>query len=267
MTTVPVSVVVPTFRDREALRRALRSIAAQTSLPMEVIVVDDASGDESCADLAAHFAMLPLRLIVLERNRGPGRARNVGMEAASGTHIAFLDADDEWHPEKLSRQTRAMMAGGLAISAHFKLFSAQHWQDLGEEVPATGFSRWDILLKNPASISTVMIRRDAIGWAFPEWYAGEDYAFVAAHLLTRAPTARLNLALARADKLAFGASGLSARMLDMQMGEMRAHYFLWQQGLIGSIQLGALVPWTWIKFARRIAISVFRSLRARFVPE
>lgn len=138
---------------------------------------------------------------------------------------------------------------------------------LGEEVPTAGFNRWDILLRNPASISTVMIRRDAIGWAFPEWYAGEDYAFVAAHLLTHAPAARLNLALTRADKPAFGASGLSARMLDMQIGEMRAHYFLWQQGLIGSVQLVALAPWTWVKFARRIAISGFRPLWARFLPE
>ncbi|MBC2774685.1 glycosyltransferase family 2 protein [Rhizobium sp. AQ_MP] len=267
MNTVPVSVIVPTFRDGEALRRALRSIAAQTSLPKEVIVVDDAAGDESCTDLAAHFAMLPLTIIVLKRNGGPGRARNVGMQAASGTHIAFLDADDEWHPEKLSRQTVAMETGGLAMSSHLKLFSGQDWEELGEDVPTVGFSRWDILLKNPASISTVMIRRDVICWSFPEWYAGEDYGFVASHLLTCAPAARIKLALARADKPAFGASGLSARMLRMQIGEMRAHYFLWKQGLIGSFQLVMLAPWTWIKFARRMAIRTFRSLGARFGSE
>jgi glycosyltransferase involved in cell wall biosynthesis len=256
--TVPLSVVIPTFRDGEALSRALSSIVLQTWRPAEIIVVDDAGNDDTCSTVLPAFKTLPIKLVTLERNVGPGGARNEGIAAASQSYIAFLDADDEWHAQKVERQMKLMLAPDAPeLSAHLKSFCGHEWPPLSHE-DASEFGRWSILLRNPASISTVIVKRDAIRYAFPEWYAGEDYAFVAANLLSGMSGRLMNSVLARADKPAFGASGLSARMLDMQLGEMRTHRLLRREGLIGPVQSCSLVLWTVMKFARRIVLNCLR---------
>lgn len=255
MINLPVCVIIPTYKDGTSLKRALLSIVRQTCKPEEIIVVDDASNDGNCADLALAFPSLAITVVTLQENSGPGAARNSGIASSSSPYIAFLDADDEWHPEKLSRQMDIMQRGHYAVTAHQKLFSGEGWQALSGETPVERLGRWAILSRNPASISTVIIRRDALRFGFPEWYAGEDYAFVAAHLLGEGRSGKIPLFLARADKKAFGSSGLSARMLAMQIGEIRAHYFLFRTKLVRWWELAALVPWTWVKFARRLLIT------------
>jgi glycosyltransferase involved in cell wall biosynthesis len=258
VTIVPLSVIIPTFRDGKALARALSSVAQQTWRPAEIIIVDDASNDDSCAASLRAFAELPIKLITLRENIGPGGARNAGISAGREPYIAFLDADDEWHPEKVERQMELMQApGSVAFCSHLKSFSQQDWPpELNQDVDE--FGRWEILLKNPASISTVMMRRDSIRYLFPGWYACEDYVFVAGNLLSGITAKRINLVLARADKPAFGANGLSSRMLAMQLGEMRAHRYLLREKLVGIFEYCVLVPWTLLKFARRIALHILR---------
>lgn len=102
----PVSVVVPAFNAAGTLARALDSIAAQTRLPDEVIVVDDASRDATAAIAEAH--RLRPRVIRHPANRGGAAALQTGLEAARHDWVAFLDADDEWLPEKLAMQLAAL---------------------------------------------------------------------------------------------------------------------------------------------------------------
>ncbi len=98
-----VSVVTP-VRNRPALiGSALRSALRQTCPPLEVIVVDDASTDET-ASIVGGFTDRRIHLLVLPRPVGGGLARNAGIEAAEGDLVAFLDSDDEWTPCKLERQ-------------------------------------------------------------------------------------------------------------------------------------------------------------------
>jgi glycosyltransferase involved in cell wall biosynthesis len=98
-----VSVVVPTFRRAWCLRRALGSVLAQTVRDLEVIVVDDASDDET-GDVVAGFAEPRLRLLTHARTSGTSMARNTGFKVARGRFVAFIDSDDEWLPHKLERQ-------------------------------------------------------------------------------------------------------------------------------------------------------------------
>lgn len=103
-----VSVVIPCFNGSRFLGDALASLAAQTIQPLEVIVVDDGSRPEerdTIARLCAAAAPL-CRAIHLPKNRGVCVARNIGIARAKGTHIAFLDCDDMWVPEKLEKQMR-----------------------------------------------------------------------------------------------------------------------------------------------------------------
>ncbi len=105
-----VSVVIPTHNRPEFLVEAVESALAQTVPPLEVIVVDDGSDTDPAPRLAPLGATV--RLIRLPRAGGANAARNLGIDAAQGTVIAFLDDDDVWLPEKLARQLDAMAETG-----------------------------------------------------------------------------------------------------------------------------------------------------------
>ena len=128
----PVSVVIPCFEAAATLERALDSVRAQTWPPAEAILVDDGSADETPAlfsrllegdraetDRGGEATPPYLRTIRLDRNRGPGAARNAGWAAATQPLIAFLDADDAWHSRKIEIQADFMLARpGVALSGH-----------------------------------------------------------------------------------------------------------------------------------------------------
>jgi glycosyltransferase involved in cell wall biosynthesis len=96
-----VSVIIPTYNHAAFLAEALESVLAQTRTPLEVIVVDDGSTDET-AEVLRNYQR---RIRVLSQpNRGVAAARNAGAAVASGELLAFLDADDAWFPAKLERQ-------------------------------------------------------------------------------------------------------------------------------------------------------------------
>ncbi len=98
-----MSVVIPTRSRPQLLRRSLGSVAAQTHHDLEVVVVVDGPDDETTG-LLAGWSDRPLTVVVNERSVGGGEARNIGVRAARGRWIAFLDDDDEWLPHKLERQ-------------------------------------------------------------------------------------------------------------------------------------------------------------------
>ena len=104
-----MSAVISTRSRPHLLTRALASVAAQTYADLEVVVVVDGPDPETEAVLRT-WRDRPLTVVVNERSLGGGAARNVGVEAAKGTWIAFLDDDDEWLPNKLERQLRDLAA-------------------------------------------------------------------------------------------------------------------------------------------------------------
>src|SRR5262245_24730960 len=96
-----VSVVIPTFNRAHLITGAIESVLAQTLPPLEIIVVDDGSTDDTPERLAPYLD----RIVFLgQENRGVSAARNAGIQAARGNLIAFLDSDDVWHPRKIEIQ-------------------------------------------------------------------------------------------------------------------------------------------------------------------
>ncbi|OWV75516.1 glycosyl transferase [Rhizobium sp. R634] len=103
-----VSVVVPAFNASPFIERTLASATSQTYRALEIIVVDDGSTDDT-ARLVERVAANDQRIRLLRTaNRGVAAARNTGIEAASGAYVAFLDADDLWHPAKIEKQVGAL---------------------------------------------------------------------------------------------------------------------------------------------------------------
>jgi glycosyltransferase involved in cell wall biosynthesis len=107
MTVTLVTIVIPYFNKGDLIDRAIAGVAAQSWKDFELIVVDDGSNDlpdTKVSLLASSFDASRFRLIRHARNYGAATARNTGIQAANGTLIAFLDADDCWKPEKLGAQ-------------------------------------------------------------------------------------------------------------------------------------------------------------------
>jgi len=163
-----VSVVMPAYNSALTIDRALASIAAQTLRPREVIVVDDGSTDDTATTALAQMSRLgniALR-VFRQSNSGAGAARNRGIAEARGEWLAFLDADDQWLPDKLSRSLDVMRTENLTMSAH-NLFgvdergdhlidSRKRWLEGGPDTYNALFQRGFI------SSSTVVVRRDAV---------------------------------------------------------------------------------------------------------
>lgn len=102
---ITISVVIPCWNRKKLLRRAIESVCYQTTLPLELIVVDDGSTDCICQEvnqlIQRHHLLIRYHLIPI--NKGVAFARNEGVKVSRGTHIAFLDSDDQWLPFHLNR--------------------------------------------------------------------------------------------------------------------------------------------------------------------
>ena len=130
-----ISVVIPCYNRVGLIARAVASAMAQSHRPHEIIVVDDGSTDGS-ADVAAGLCG-PIQ-VLRQANAGAAAARNAGIAVATGDWVAFLDSDDEWHPDKLRLQ--------LAAAARF---------------PDTQLVFCDTLVRTPSTV--VMPSRFALG--------------------------------------------------------------------------------------------------------
>ncbi|WP_294961242.1 glycosyltransferase family A protein [Sulfurimonas sp.] len=97
-----VSVVIPTYNRYEVLKRALKSVYAQTHKPKEVIIIDDGSTDKTSQILKT----FPDAKYYYQKNSGVSSARNLGIKKSNFEWIAFLDSDDEWHPQKLQEHLK-----------------------------------------------------------------------------------------------------------------------------------------------------------------
>ncbi|OAV52719.1 glycosyl transferase family A [Rhizobium sp. WYCCWR10014] len=105
---IQVAVVIPAYNASPYLAQTLQSVIDQTHRALEIVIVDDGSTDDT-ASICRHFAAGDPRIrIVSTENRGVAAARNTGIEASKSDYIAFLDADDIWHPTYVERMLSAL---------------------------------------------------------------------------------------------------------------------------------------------------------------
>lgn len=112
-----VSVVIPTFNRAHCIGRAIASVADQSYPSLEIIVVDDGSTDGTVDRIRSTDCPRPLKIIETPRNQGAAMARNLGIAAATGEFVAFLDSDDAWHRRKVERQVKLLQKRGPAFGA------------------------------------------------------------------------------------------------------------------------------------------------------
>lgn len=124
-----VSVVMPAFNAEGYLSQSVASVIAQSEQDWELLIVDDASTDRTFS-IAESFARADLRIRAIRSPRnfgGPAGPRNIGVREATAEWIAFLDADDLWHPEKLRIQLGQLHAtrAQFCSSAMFDFMDGQ----------------------------------------------------------------------------------------------------------------------------------------------
>jgi glycosyltransferase involved in cell wall biosynthesis len=261
----PVTVVIPCFRAAATIGRAIASVATQSWRPAEVIIVDDASDDETpkvLKELQHQHDPEWLRVIRLPVNSGPGAARNVGWDAATEQYIAFLDADDSWHPEKISIQLKYMLATpDVDFTAHLWRIAQGRDEEnhVREDFKVSPLTAWELLFRNPIATSTVVVKK-CLPHRFSCRRFSEDYELWLDLLLSGYKGALIKCVLAYLHKAPYGEGGLSGDLWAMERGELETYWRLFRKGRLGVRHLFVCVPWSLAKYMRRTVVSVARRI-------
>ena len=175
-----VSVVMPAYNCAKYIAQAIVSVQDQSLKDWELLVMDDASGDETASIVLELAKADPrIKLHTNPTNMGTAQCRNRAMQISRGQYIAYLDSDDIWHPEKLERQLARMKQSQADL-----VYCAYGYID-EDGIPSS--KRFDVLeqtsirqmlIRNVIGCSTVMVTKEiAQQYRFSSQYHFEDYVF------------------------------------------------------------------------------------------
>lgn len=179
-----VSVIIPTYNRGYCIEESIASVLAQTYSNIELIIVDDASTDDT-AELVNAINDERVRYHCVDENVGPSKARNIGAKMARGKYIAFQDSDDSWDKSKLEKQMRIFneqidlvfcdfdyMEHGLCRT----IFNGEEIEGIIKQEPLSILAR-----RNVISVTTMVIRKEfynAVGGFDESLRSFEDWEFV-----------------------------------------------------------------------------------------
>lgn len=259
-TFVPVSVVIPFYRSGATIARALSSVAKQTMRPSEVIIVDDFSGDgslELLRQLMNDYEPGWIKVIALDENSGPGKARNIGWDHATQAYIAFLDSDDSWHPVKIETQYTWMechpSASLLGHAAWYQSSSAAIETDSSESEKHSfrQIAARRLLFSNCFSTPSIFLRRSIpLRFSATGRYC-EDYDLWLRIAFSGYECFHTNHRHTFMYKNAYGVSGLSANLWLMQKGELAVFTDLYRAAHINLLLYSIVSVFSMLKFVKR----------------
>jgi glycosyltransferase involved in cell wall biosynthesis len=272
----PVSVVIPCYRCADTIARAVESIAKQTLLPTEVILVDDCSQDNTLKildELQNQYPTNWIKIVALEKNGGASIARNTGWNMASQDYIAFLDADDTWHPEKIKVQYKKMQANyNLIFSSH--LCEAIQTQENLTYSPLPKTIETNLVSPKRAlffslfpTTSTIVIKRDIDRRFKPDRRYCEDSLLWLDILLSGGQAAIIQFPLAYRYRPFFSRGGLGGNLWKMEVSELDNYRIFWHSGYINFISFIVLSLWSLAKYYRRVLIEILRNIRRHKIKE
>ena len=254
MEGIQFSVVIPAYNAAASIRASVESCLRQSLPPLEMIVVDDASTDGTADIIRTHFGEA-VKLISLAENSGPAAARNAGITAARGSFIAFQDADDIWHPEKLACVEQVLRAHpGIDF-----LFHSYTLGNLPADISAAllqpqRLPLWRLLLGNVIATPCAVLRRtDDLRFNEHMRYM-EDYELFL-RMAAMHGAWRIAAPLTRLGRPVLSAGGQSSNRWKMRMGEMRA----WRNFIKGQPAYLTLFPCLVLfSFVKHVAKTVLR---------
>jgi glycosyltransferase involved in cell wall biosynthesis len=266
--SVPVSVVIPCYRCSDTVHRTVESVIAQTRPPEEIILIDDFSNDgqltvNALSRLLQAYQEVNIKILLLNKNSGPGSARNAGWNASSQPYIAFLDADDCWHPMKLEIQYEWMDTHpDVILSGHLssKIVEGGALPDLPKEINSHLVNKYKLLFKNSLLTRSVMLKRDVPYKFIPEKRYAEDYLLWLTIVFNGHKAAILPASLAYSFKEEFGDGGLTGDLWKTEQGVIDTYQRLFNLGFISIFTFFGVLTFSFLKYLRRCSIVKFRFL-------
>ncbi len=176
-----ITIIIPFYNRVSALLRTIESVKKQSYKNLEVLLINDGSKEDISAVKESIKDDKRFKILNFEKNFGPAKARNLGIEKASGAYLAFLDSDDEFLPEKIKEQYVQMVLTGCDVS-HTSYIRRNGRRDEVKNVGIlNGFVIPQIISSCPIATPTVMIKVDFLKinkFRFREDFRiGEDTCF------------------------------------------------------------------------------------------
>mgnify|MGYP000864375606 CR=1 FL=1 len=221
-----ISVIIPLYNAENTILAALESVRIQRNVTavFEIIVINDGSTDRSAQvvkDYISHHPEMNILLISQPQNKGVSAARNAGLKRSSGDFIAFLDADDEWLPEKTEFQLNCLFDHEVDFISCRRNNSVLKFPYAVEN----GWARITFrkqMLRNEAQPSTVLFKRKILTntgfFDENQRYAEDVQYWLRISRKNKMYILDKNLVLAGGGKRTFGVSGLSADLYQMHRG-------------------------------------------------
>lgn len=269
--TASVSVIIPCYRCAETIRRAVDSVIAQTLPAHEIILIDDCSNDgktlRELENLKKVHQTLTIKILSLNENSGPGSARNAGWDIATQPYLAFLDADDSWHPEKLEIQYRWMLEHpDVVLTGHpsTSILPGAALPLPSLRVKGKYIKCCSLLITNCFPTRSVMLKREIQYRFFPGKRYAEDYMLWLTIVFGGLPAFLLNIPMAYSYKEEFGGGGLTGNLWKVELGELDTYRRLNSAGAISTFVLVLISCFSFLKFLRRWIIVRLRSFFSIF---
>ena len=250
----PISVIIPCYKASNFLERAVNSVLNQKCAPAQIILIDDASDDgglDVMRNLQNKHPSANIQIESMSQNSGPGAARNRGWDLASEPWLAFLDADDAWHPDKLRIQWE-----WISNDPDVQLVGHLHHEEIGKtlllnEVIASPISFGQMLVANRFFTRTVMLRKD-LPFRFQNRNYTEDYLLWLEIVLAGYPAYVINQDLAMSFRPEFSLGGYSGDLWQHEKRELRSWKFLYDKKKIPLFTLVVALSWSYLKYLRRV---------------
>ena len=229
-----VSIIMPSYNAEKFIEESINSVLAQTYQNWELLITDDVSKDNTVAIVKRYAKNEPrIRLVEKSNNGGAGVARNDSILRAKGRYIAFLDSDDLWMPEKLSKQISFMQNNKVPFSyTGYQKFTGDK-KLLGEIIPPAEITYNELLNSNVIGCLTAIYDCQEIGKQYmPTIRKRQDMALWL-HILKLTPKAvgiQESLAYYRVDV------GMSSNKVEMLKWQWRLYREVEQLSVIKSLK-------------------------------
>jgi glycosyltransferase involved in cell wall biosynthesis len=271
-TKLPISVIIPCYNCSASIDRAIMSVMEQIALPSEIILIDDCSDDslltiKAIRNYQQKYKNLNIVILQMASNKGPANARNEAWNHATQPYLAFLDADDAWHPKKLSIQYAWMKKHPeVFLTAHdsIQIEDSKSFLKIGTRKDFLKVNLPKLLFFNYFPTRSVMLKRDIKYRFLPDKRYAEDYLLWLSIALDGHPVYYLEEKLSYSFKNDFGDSGLTSDLFKTHRGVIDTYRKLLNQHKITTLVFFIAVFFEQIKLFRRYIKVFFRKIIINF---
>lgn len=246
-----ISIVIPAYNAANSLKKAIDSCMQQTLKPYQIIVVNDASTDDT-DNLATEYN--EVLVITLNENSGPSKARNTGWNAATGDIVAFLDADDSWKENKLELISEIFANNDNVQLLGHAYDVVGHTMNRKQNNNIQQKSYASILLKNPFQPSCMAIRRE-MPLRFDETYRYcEDHELAIRIAFKQYGCYWYDVRLTVLGRPQLSKGGASGNKWKMRIGELKLYTSIYKHNLLFIPFIPLLWLYSLCKMAYRLLL-------------